>query len=216
MSIQNLPDSEVVPVAEQTFVAYNANPGNYPGVPQQLVDDLKVDYQAFDVKLTKHVGSQAQARADRLDKDAGRIPVEAKLAMIKALAKAGGATESAISAMGIPSASGKAPANATVPAGSVDTSQRLRHTISWTDAATPENKRRPRGVMGCEIFVKLDGPPPVDEKECTYLALDSKTPYVAEYPGTDAGKMAHYLVRWRMADGTVTAFGETISATITG
>ena len=63
---------------------------------------------------------------------------------------------------------------------------------------------------------KLDGPPPVDETQCTFLTLDSKTPYLAEYAGADAGKMAHYLLRWRMQDGSVSAFGETVSATITG
>ena len=84
------------------------------------------------------------------------------------------------------------------------------------DAASPDNKKRPRGSIGCEIFVKLDGPPPVDEKECTYLALDSATPYLTEYLGTDAGKMAHYMLRWRMQDGTTSAWAETLSATITG
>ena len=42
------------------------------------------------------------------------------------------------------------------------------------------------------------------------------TPYVAEYDGADAGKMAHYMLRWRMRDGSTTAWAETVSATITG
>jgi len=33
---------------------------------------------------------------------------------------------------------------------------------------------------------------------------------------TDAGKMAHYVLRWRMRDGSVGAWGDTVSATITG
>jgi hypothetical protein len=91
----------------------------------------------------------------------------------------------------------------------------LRHTINFTDAASPAIKRRPRGVIGCEIWVKIDGPPPGDEKDCTFLALDTATPYVAEYSPEQAGKTAHYLLRWQLRDGSRTAFGETVSATIT-
>lgn len=31
----------------------------------------------------------------------------------------------------------------------------------------------------------------------------------------DGGKMAHYMLRWRMRDGSTGAWGETVSATIT-
>jgi hypothetical protein len=39
---------------------------------------------------------------------------------------------------------------------------------------------------------------------------------LTEYDGSDDGKMAHYMLRWRMRDGTTAAWGETVSATITG
>jgi len=48
------------------------------------------------------------------------------------------------------------------------------------------------------------------------IAVDSATPYVASYDPTDAGKIAHYMFRWRMSDGTLGTWGETVSATITG
>jgi len=64
--------------------------------------------------------------------------------------------------------------------------------------------------------VKIDGPPPADEKDVVFLTLDAFTPYVAEYGGDRAGKTAHYMLRWRMRDGSVGAWGETVSATITG
>ena len=117
--------------------------------------------------------------------------------------------------MGIPSGGQTAP-NATIPAAAVDTSERLRHTLNWTDAATLDNKKKPRGAMGAEIWVKIDGPPPGNESDCTFLTLDSATPYMKEYSPAEAGKMAHYMIRWRMRDGSVSAWGETVSATITG
>jgi hypothetical protein len=99
----------------------------------------------------------------------------------------------------------------------VDTSERLRHTIHFTDEASPPNsKKKPVGVIGCEIFIKIDGAPPADEKECDFLSLNTQTPYVAEFEGDQAGKIAHYLMRWRTKDGSSSAWGDTVSATITG
>lgn len=69
--------------------------------------------------------------------------------------------------------------------------------------------------MGAEIWVKIDGSPPGDEKECTFLTLDAFTPYLAKYGPENAGKTAHYMLRWRMRDGAVSAWGETVSSTIT-
>lgn len=42
---------------------------------------------------------------------------------------------------------------------------------------------------------QLDGPPPRDEKGCVFLALDTATASVAEFPPTDAGKTARYRSR---------------------
>jgi uncharacterized protein YunC (DUF1805 family) len=215
-SIQNASDAELIDIAAQCFNAMDANLANYSGVTQQQVDGLKTFKDAFSASLTTHVTKQAEAKAQTQIKDADRTQVETQLALLRKIANANGASEGAMAATGIPAVSNKAPSNATVPVGSVDTSKRLRHTIHWTEATTPDNKKRPRGSMGAEIFVKIDGPPPTDVSQCTYLALDSATPYVAEYDGADAGKMAHYMIRWRMSDGSTGAWGETISATITG
>ena len=203
-------------VATPTFNAINGNLANYPGVTQQMIDDLQTFTNTFSTDLTTHVASQAQAKADRLTKDASRDPVESQLSTVRNLSKAGGSTEAAMSATGIPVASSKAPVSVTRPAARVDTSQRLQHTIHSSDEATPDNKKKPRGAMGAEIWEKFDGLPPPDETEYTFLTLDAFTPYVKDYPGSDAGKMAHYLVRWRMSDGSLNAWGETVSATITG
>jgi hypothetical protein len=64
--------------------------------------------------------------------------------------------------------------------------------------------------------VKIDGPPPGDEKDCQFLALDRNTPYLMEYDASQAGKTAHYMLRWQLRDGSRSAWGETVSATITG
>jgi hypothetical protein len=52
--------------------------------------------------------------------------------------------------------------------------------------------------------------------ELSFLALDSRTPYLAEYDGEDAGKTAHYMLRWVSARGEVGPWSVTVSATVGG
>jgi hypothetical protein len=213
--IGSLSDAELLDVAAQVVSVMTPDPTLY-GSTAAVVTALTADMNLFDTDLVAHVAAQAAAKSATSTKDAARAALEAAIRSIRNIANANKVKQADMDALGIPVSNNAAPSNATVPAGLVNTSERMRHTISWTDAATPNNKRKPRGTMGCEIWLKLDGPPPTDESECTFLTLDSATPYLSEYPGTDGGKMAHYMLRWRMSDGSVSAWGETISATITG
>ena len=64
------------------------------------------------------------------------------------------------------------------------------------------------------IWVKLGGPPPVDPADLNFLALDTATPYVADYPGANGGQMAHYWARWVSSNGEKGPWSDTASATI--
>lgn len=214
-SIQDLSDNELINVANQLISAMTADPAAY-GTTIQAVAALGVIRDTFDTDLTAQIAALAASKASTATKEGSRSPLVNAMRGHRDTARASGATEAQMAATALPFGGDKVPPTATVPIGSVDTSQRLRHTISWTEATTPDNKRRPRGAMGAEIYVKLDGAPPIDEKECSFLTVDSATPYVVIYDGTDAGKMAHYLMRWRMRDGTTGPWSETLSATITG
>jgi hypothetical protein len=35
-----------------------------------------------------------------------------------------------------------------------------------------------------------------DPSELTFLAVDTRTPYLASFDGADVGKTAHYMLRW--------------------
>jgi hypothetical protein len=100
------------------------------------------------------------------------------------------------------------------PVGTVDTSERLRHTIAFRNEATPTSQAKPQGVMGCEIWVKIGDPAPTDPSQLEFLALDTSTPYVADYPGTAGGQTAHYMLRWVTTQGAKGPWSETVSATI--
>lgn len=181
-----------------------------------FVTSLTGAASTFDTELNQHIANQAAAKAQTIAKDNSRVALEALVRDARQMAKTAKISEANQRQMGIPSGSSPAPSSATVPAAAVNTSERLRHRLDWTDAAALDNKKKPRGAMGAEIWVKVDGPPPGNEKDCFFLTLDAFTPYIAEFDPTDAGKTAHYMIRWRMRDSSVSAWGETVSATITG
>lgn len=100
------------------------------------------------------------------------------------------------------------------PQGAVDTSDRLRHEISFRDESNSSSRAKPKGVMGCEIWVKVGDTPPKDPSECTFVALDTASPYMAEYTGADAGKTAYYLLRWVTSRGEKGPWSEPVQATV--
>jgi hypothetical protein len=210
-----LPDAEYLAFATQFVSTASADLPSYPGLTAPILTAIGSARDDFGDSLDEHNIAQDTARAKTINKDQKRDALDALIKQAIALTKANSVTDASFAALGVPSAVTVDTPSATVPVGKVDTSERLRHTVNFTDAASPAIKRRPRGVIGCEIWVKIDGPPPGDEKDCTFLALDTATPYVAEYTPEQAGKTAHYLLRWQLRDGSRTAFGETVSATIT-
>jgi hypothetical protein len=78
------------------------------------------------------------------------------------------------------------------------------------------------GVLGAEIWgcvgwasrPRSCDPPPTGPSELSFLSVDTRTPYVADYPGEDAGKTAHYMLRWVSTSGEKGPWSETASATI--
>ena len=54
----------------------------------------------------------------------------------------------------------------------------------------------------------------VDPSELTFLAVDTRTPYMREYPGTEDGKQAHYMLRWVNTRGETGPWSGTATATI--
>jgi hypothetical protein len=108
------------------------------------------------------------------------------------------------------------PVPTTRPMGSINNVNRLEHIITFFDESTPNSKAKPFGVMGCEIWQKVGGTPPVDAGELTYLATDTKSPYVAHFSGSQAGQTAHYWLRWVNSRGEPGPWSETLSVTISG
>ena len=102
----------------------------------------------------------------------------------------------------------------TAPVAIVDTSQRLRHLISYRDATG--KRAKPKGVAFCEIWSKVGGPPPTDISQMTYLGNASRTPQIEEYPASQAGQLATYWLRWVSTRGEKGPWSQPASATIAG
>jgi hypothetical protein len=214
--IGDLSDSELVDRAEQISAKFINAPSNYSATAEQATD-LKAKKDAFSDDLTAHVSAQAEARSKTQAKEASRDALEDAIRFLVKQAKLNGVSDEALAELGIPTEPQSAmPSTATRPVGNVDTSRRFVHTINFADEATPDAKRNPRGVLGCEIWQKIGGAPPADYKECIFRGLDTKTPYTWEFDAADVGKMVHYMLRWRFRDESTSAWSETISATVTG
>jgi len=47
-----------------------------------------------------------------------------------------------------------------------------------------------------------------------FLAIDTGTPYTTDFDGADAGKTAHYTLRWVSMSGEKGPWSETANATV--
>jgi hypothetical protein len=202
------------------FLAYtNANLATLGLVAADLTP-VQSAATGFETNFAANNAAQASAQGARQKKDDSR---GALVALVRPLARQlqakGTVEDSHRQSLGLNIKSTSrtaAAAPATRPVATVDTSQRLRHVISFVDEQTPGSRAKPAGVMGCEVWVKVGPTPPVDPSECRYLATDTATPYTAEYEGADAGKIAHYMLRWVNTRGERGPWSQTVSATITG
>jgi hypothetical protein len=219
--------TDFIPGSDADFNVWMRNFLNYananPTALGIIADDLTPLQEAatdFETNLDASIAAQASAQGAVRKKDDSRVTLEALLRpFARRLQATATVKDSHRQSLGLNVKSTTRTAAAVPtsrPVATVDTSQRLRHVISFVDEQTPGSRAKPAGVMGCEIWVKVGPTPPLDVSECRYLATDTATPYTAEYDGADGGKIAHYLLRWVNTRGERGPWSQTVSATITG
>lgn len=203
----------------QNFITYaNANLAALGLAASDLtpLQNAQTDWQTA---YAANVSAQAQAQSARQTKDSARSEQESLLRpLVARLQSSPTVTDAQRQALQLTVRStARTPAATPTsrPLATVDTSQRLQHTISFMDELTPNSRAKPDGVTGCEIWVKIGGPAPADPDELKYLATDTRTPYMAEFDGADAGKTAYYMLRWVNSRGERGPWSQTVSATIT-
>jgi len=213
-AVSNLSDADLIALGKTVSTALTSVPPATYGSTSAKATALDGLLNTFEDDVNASKATQAADQAATATKTTSRSAYLVGLKEFLNVAKASGTAKANMELLGVPKMTEAPPA--TVPLAKIDTSKRLTHTLSWSDAGNGTHKRRPKGVMGAEIWVKLGDTAPGNEKDCAFLAVDSASPYVASYEPTDAGKIAHYMLRWRMNDGTLGTWGETVSATITG
>lgn len=222
--------NDYIPGSDTGFQAWVDNFVTYAGAhlvelgiaPPDIIP-ISAGRADFDTKMSANVTAQQAAQSARQAKDDSRDALESLIrALVKRLQVSSAVDDTERAALGITVPDRVRTATAgditTRPIGVVDTSQRLRHEIRFSDEATPTRRAKPKGVMGCEIWVKVtaaDQMPPASADELSFITLDTATPYIAEYDGADGGKTAHYMLRWVKSSGEKGPWSETVSATIT-
>lgn len=166
-----------------------------------------------------HVTAQEAASGAKAAKDEARGGLESVLrGLVNRLQASADVSDQEREAMGItvrdtePTPVGPP---TTRPVGIIDSGERFKHIIEFRDEASPRSKARPDGVSGCEIWMKI-GDAPVGPNDVTYLCTDTRTPYMLEVDQAEAGKMAHYMLRWVSTRNEPGPWSETVSATIGG
>lgn len=190
------------------------------GLTDAEIASIKASQGEWASAYDSHIAAKAAAEGARQAKTDARASYEAALrSMARRVQSSVVATDKHRAQLGLnvkESTRTSAGVPATRPVAQVDTSQRLRHTISFADESTPSVRAKPAGVMGCEIWSKIGEPAPTDPSQLHFLGLDTSTPYLVQFGGEDAGKTAHYMLRWVNKKGEQGPWSQTVSATITG
>ena len=213
------PDPDFDSWQDNFMTVVAAAPGDYGLVAADLTVPTALA-AAWTTAYPAHTAAQAAAQSARQDKDNARGAFEASVrTLVRKIQATPTVNSGAKAAAGItvpdttPTPSGPP---TTSPTATVDTRERLQHTIHFRDATTPTSKAKPAGVRGAEIWMKVGTPAPVDASELSFVTLDTRTPHVITFDGADANKTVTYWLRWVSTGGGVGPWGPAVAATVTG
>ena len=206
------------------FSTYLAEHGAEFGLSPEQIEEISSGVGTLETTLGRHTEAAAAAQASRQVKIQTRGRVEGAIrTLVRQLQARPSLSNAQRESMGITVAgNGKAASNShlpTYPIATVDTAQRFRHRITYFDASNISRKARPAHTFGCEIWVCITEPGherPLDDQAYRNLGLSVTSPFLAEYSGEEAGKTAHYRLRWIGSDGKKGTWGPAVAATIVG
>ncbi|HEX8071788.1 MAG TPA: hypothetical protein VF546_17705 [Pyrinomonadaceae bacterium] len=173
---------------------------------------------AWQTSYAAHLTAQTEAAAKRAAKDDARKAYIAALReQVRQTQNTPGVTDADRAGLGLnprDTTRTTAPVPTSRPVATIEAGLSLRHTINFFDEGTPNARRKPDGVHGCEIWRKIGDPAPTDPAQMAFVALDTATPYVTEFDGADAGKTAYYRLRWVNTRGEAGPWSQLYNATI--
>lgn len=202
-----------VPALKQWWDSHGLDPAEL----EPLVSAHTAWFKAYPA----HVQAQANAKALAQSKDDAREALVAlirpKVRYVQSSLKTTDAERATLGITVRKRAVGVLPAPATRPLFQIDTSNRLEHRLRIRDEATPQRLRKAAGSIGCEVWVRLAGAgetPMVGPGDLRYLTLATRSVFSAQFPMSDAGKTAVYMLRWVTRTGETGPWSDVMSATV--
>jgi len=205
--------NEVATEAETNAIAW--------GIPADVITDLKGYKSIWDTAYAKAENKQNRTSADVTAKNDASTSYQKflRLFVTQWLSVNPKVSDADRTRMGITihtNSRTSIPAPETSPIGTVDFSVRLQHTISYYDQDSAHSNAKPEGVLGCEIYAKVDGDAPITVDEMKFLGTCSASPYVVKYDATKTGKIAYYWLRWVNRKGETGPWSTVVSGMIVG
>lgn len=220
-----------IPNSDTDFSLYAANVVTYVNANLAkwglvAADMVPVDdaYADWNTKLATHSTLQTQAKAATQAKDDSRYLKPTGLEpQLRALRNRIGAHPNCDNAdrlalgLSVPGDPGAPPSPPSHPDPNVQRIERLEVTIGWRDSVSGR-KGKPAGVKEADIWFAItdQGTPVPPVESFAFLARDTATPYTMEFDSTQAGKVAHFNLRWVYETGQFGPWSPTISVTVVG
>jgi hypothetical protein len=212
-------DSDFLDQITAFYTFINADPAAY-GFTAGEADDLKTEKNLFGTSLGDFTTKNTAARAAREKKDVDREPAEDRFRwMAGQFNKRPNVTNAERIQAGIPPKSesvGSITADlGTAPLILVEQAGIHEHVVRFFMPNTDSGSKKPQGVDGAKLYMKIDGAPSTNLKEYGFIAFDKKSPYNYSHEPENAGKQAHYIAIWATDEEEHSSQSETFSLMIT-
>lgn len=190
------------------------------GIPPAVLDKLETLQGTFQAALLDSRAAQAAAAAVcRTKDDAKNEFVKLARSVAQQIQANPNTTDGMRAELGLSVRDGAngvepLPVSHNTPKAIISINSRMRHVLRvFNQTGTSTAKSRPAGTRGCEVWRTI-GNMPESMAEMEYVDLITRNPFVIDYSGEDAGKQAHYVLRWVSTSGEKGPWSATESATI--
>jgi hypothetical protein len=216
--------ADYIPGPDASFQAWQANFVTYAnanlaalGLTAADMAPITAAQAAWASAFPAHIAAKQAAQAAKQTKDEARAAYLAVIRpLVRRLQASPQVSDAEKAALGITVRQEPGPIGPpmTAPIVSIECGNRLQHVLRFVDSATPTRKAKPAGVIGVEIWNKVGTTPPSNESELRFVAVDTNSPYVMNFPVADGGKTNYVWMRWVSPTGERGPWSEQAQATI--
>jgi len=184
---------------QSNFIVFLNDPANQTRLKltPALLAPVEAPQTAWTQTYPAHLAARNAAQVASSNKSASRVAYDGAIrAFVGVLQRNPALADADRVAMGltVPAATRASVGMPTgFPVATVDFAQRLAHSISFRDHSTPASKAKPDGVRGAQIYIHIGGEMPTSPDEFTFIATDTKSPYVYHFEMSDLGKTVYSL-----------------------